>query len=75
MKPTKPNRTGKATASDTVYTKSKTAKWIVDYFDPQGSVLEPSAGRDAFFLQSLKTKKNIDVRLWTEQIFSTGQKK
>lgn len=49
MKPTKPNRSGKATASDTVYTNLDTAKWIVDYFKPAGSILDPAAGKDAFY--------------------------
>ena len=47
--PTKPNKTDKATASDTVFTKNTTAKWIVDYFKPQGSILEPAAGENAFY--------------------------
>jgi hypothetical protein len=49
MKPTKPNKTGKATASDTVYTKKETAQWIIDYFNPEGSILEPSAGKNVFY--------------------------
>jgi len=48
-KPTKPNRSSKATAGDTVYTKSETAQWIIDYFNPQGSILDPSAGKNAFY--------------------------
>lgn len=48
-KPTKPNKTDKATAADTVFTKNTTAKWIVDYFKPQGSILEPAAGGNAFY--------------------------
>jgi hypothetical protein len=47
--PTKPNKTDKATAADTVFTKNTTAKWIVDYFKPQGSILEPAAGENAFY--------------------------
>ncbi len=47
--PTKANKTGKATAADMVYTNEKTAKWIVDYFNPQGSILEPAAGKDVFY--------------------------
>jgi hypothetical protein len=47
--PTKPNKTDKATASDTVFTKNTTAKWIVDYFNPKGSILEPAAGENAFY--------------------------
>ncbi len=48
-KPTKPNKTKKATASDSVYTKDESAQWIIDYFNPQGSILDPSAGKNAFF--------------------------
>ena len=47
--PTKPNKTGKATAADTVYTKKETAEWIVSYFKPHGFVLDASAGGDVFF--------------------------
>lgn len=47
--PTKANKTGKATAADTVYTKPETAKWVVDYFKPQGSILEPAAGKNVFY--------------------------
>lgn len=75
MKPTKPNRTGKATASDTVFTKSETAQWIVDYFNPQGSILEPSAGKDAFFAK-FKNKEKYRCELadgtnffdWTKKV-------
>jgi len=47
--PTKPNRTGKATASDTVFTPVATAKRIIDYFDPKGFCLEPCKGAGAFY--------------------------
>ena len=47
--PTKPNKTEKATAADSVFTKNTTAKWIVDYFKAQGSILEPAAGGNAFY--------------------------
>ena len=47
--PTKPNKTKTATAADRVFTKNTTAKWIVDYFKPQGSILEPAAGENAFY--------------------------
>ncbi len=47
--PTKPNKTEIATAADKVYTKESTAKWIVDYFNPSGSILEPAAGKDVFY--------------------------
>jgi len=48
-KPTKPNTTKKATAADKVFTNKTTAKWIVDYYKPQGSILEPAAGENAFY--------------------------
>lgn len=47
--PTLANKTGKATAADTVQTNKDTAQWIVNYFNPQGTILDPSAGGDAFF--------------------------
>ena len=47
--PTKPNKTGIATAADKVYTKQSTAEWIINYYNPQGSILEPAAGKNAFF--------------------------
>lgn len=49
MKPTKPNTTNKATAADTVYTNEDTACKIIDYFNPRGSILDPCAGKDAFY--------------------------
>ena len=49
MRPTQPNRTGRATASDTVHTNDNTAQWIVDYFKPSGKILDPSSGDGAFF--------------------------
>ena len=42
--PTQPNRTGKATASDTVQTPIYIAKMIVSFFSPQGLILEPCRG-------------------------------
>ena len=47
--PTKPNRTGKATASDTVFTPSNVAKKIIEYFNPKGVCLEPCKGAGAFY--------------------------
>ncbi len=48
-KPTKPNKTKIATKNDVVMTPHKTAKWIIDYYNPQGSVLEPCAGENSFY--------------------------
>jgi len=42
--PTQPNRTGKATASDTVQTPVNIARMIVSSFSPQGLILEPCRG-------------------------------
>ena len=49
--PTQPNRTGKSTANDVVMTREPTAKWIIDYFQPTGVVLEPCRGTGAFYNQ------------------------
>jgi len=43
--PTQPNRTGKATASDTVQTPVWLARMIVSVFSPHGLILEPCRGR------------------------------
>ena len=48
-KPTQPNRSGVATQQDTVYTKEETAIWIINYFKPEGSILDASAGGNAFY--------------------------
>ena len=45
----KPNKTKVATANDVVNTNPATAKIIVDYFNPQGSILEPCRGGGAFY--------------------------
>ena len=49
--PTKPNKTGKGTANDVVMTPESTAKWIIDYFSPEGAILEPCKGTGAFYNQ------------------------
>ncbi len=43
-KPTKPNRTGIATASDVVMTPEPIAKVVVEHYNPTGSILEPACG-------------------------------
>ncbi len=43
--PTQPNRTGKATASDTVQTPVSIARMIVSGFPLQGLILEPCRGQ------------------------------
>lgn len=48
MKPTKPNRTGNATAADTVMTPLPIAQLIVEHFKPTGSILEPAKGTGNF---------------------------
>jgi len=75
LKPTKANKTDKATARDTVSTNSRTALWIVSYFDPQGSVLDPAAGKDAFFGRFKNAEKyrceildGSDFFQWTKKV-------
>ena len=47
--PTQPNRTGKGTANDVVMTPESTAKRIIEYYNPQGLVLEPCKGTGMFY--------------------------
>jgi len=75
MKPTKPNKTGRPTAADTVYTNDITAQWVIDYFTPEGSILDPSAGGDAFFSKFKNKKKyrceikdGLDFMLWDKPV-------
>ena len=42
--PTIPNRTGKATASDTVQTPIRIAELMLKHFNPSGLILEPCRG-------------------------------
>ncbi len=49
IRPPIPNKTGKATAADTVLTPDATAEFIVSYFAPTGSILDPAAGKNAFY--------------------------
>lgn len=39
----------KKTPNDVVMTKPETAKWIIDYFKPTGTILEPCKGNGAFY--------------------------
>jgi hypothetical protein len=59
--PTKPNKTKKATASDSVFTKNTTAEWIVNYFNAKGSILEPAAGENAFYNLFKNEEKDFNV--------------
>jgi hypothetical protein len=43
-KPTIPNKTGKATASDNVQTPIKIAYMIIEHYNPNGLILEPCKG-------------------------------
>ena len=47
----KGNKSGKSTPNDVVMTKPETAKWIIDYFKPIGTILEPCKGDGAFYNQ------------------------
>ena len=75
MKPTKSNKSGIATASDTVITSSKTAKWIINYFHPNGTILDPAAGTNVFFDNFIneykyrcEIKDGIDFLLWDKKV-------
>jgi len=48
-KPPKPNKTKISTMNDVVMTSHDTAKFIVDYYNPIGSILEPCSGEDVFY--------------------------
>ena len=49
--PTKSNRTGKATASDSVQTPINVARMIIEAFNPSGLILEPCSGFGNFYSQ------------------------
>ena len=49
MKPTQPNRTGKATAADIVQTPIEIAKKIITHYSPTGKCFEPCRGSGAFY--------------------------
>lgn len=59
--PTKPNKTSKATVSDTVMTPSNVAKWIVAQFPITGKCLDPCAGEDAFFNAMPEPKQRCEI--------------
>lgn len=52
-----PNRTGKSTSNDNVMTPEFLAKFIIEYFNPKGIVLEPCKGNDSFY-RNIKNKKD-----------------
>ncbi len=47
--PTRPNRTKKPTASDSVMTPVELARQIVQHYKPHGKCLEPCAGSGSFY--------------------------
>jgi hypothetical protein len=47
--PTKPNRTNKPTAADSVMTPPELAQMIVNHYKPFGKCLEPCAGTKIFY--------------------------
>ena len=57
MKPTKPNRTGNSTASDSVMTPPHIAKMVVNHYKPTGLVLEPAMGTGNIY-RELTNKKD-----------------
>ncbi|KKL28437.1 hypothetical protein LCGC14_2375180, partial [marine sediment metagenome] len=71
MKPTKPNRTGKATAADTILTNDITVHWIIDYFKPTGSILDPAAGKNAFYAK-FPSEEKYRCEIGRYEIGATG---
>jgi len=59
--PTKPNTTGKATASDVVMTPPSVARWIVSQFPVSGKSLDPCAGDNAFFNALPEPKERCEI--------------
>lgn len=57
MKPTRPNKTKKATASDIVMTPISVAKMVVDHYKPSGFTLEPARGSGNIY-RFLPSKKD-----------------
>jgi len=43
------NKSGKSTPNDDVMTKQSSAKFIINYFKPNGIILEPCRGTGAFY--------------------------
>lgn len=58
----KPNKTGISTPNDRIMTKESVAKWILNYFKPTGTILEPARGDGSFyrFMESPKDWCEID---------------
>ena len=48
-RPTRPNKTGRATATDSVMTPPHIARLVVGHFKPKGKVLEPARGSGNFY--------------------------
>ena len=61
MKPTKSNRTGKATESDNVMTPTHIAEAIVERYKPKGFVLEPARGTGNIFNELKKPKDWCEI--------------
>lgn len=74
-RPTKSNKTKKATLADNVCTKDETAQWIINYFNPKGTILDPSAGTNVFYNKFKNKKKyrceisdGIDFFDWNKKV-------
>ena len=52
----------KTTPNDVVMTNPKTAKWIIDYFKPVGTILEPCKGDGAFYNHFEGNKDWCEIR-------------
>jgi len=63
------------TANDVIYTPQSLAKWLINYFKPTGTVLDPAAGKNAFYKQFKNVKKyrceiteGIDFFDWNQKV-------
>jgi len=65
-KPTKANKSGVATAADSVMTRKETAKFIYDWYKPEGSILEPAAGSNVFYDMFCQPKYRCEITEGTD---------
>jgi len=60
-KPTRPNKTKKATAADIVFTPPHVAERIIHYFAPKGRCLDPCKGKGAFYNELPSPKEWCEI--------------
>ncbi len=62
MKPTRPNKTKKATAADSVMTPPHIALKVIQHYKPSGLCLDPARGDGAFFNQLPIPKEWCEIK-------------